>query len=181
MSDPFAEHPVPRLGLIAMGALAGLSIVLAAAGRYGDFGRSEATPASSSQAAVQTERVIQFEDRTVGGVRVVDGTTGAEIDILQPGNDGFVRGVLRGLVRQRRLANASMEPGFTLTHWSDGRLTLKDMATNQQIDLNAFGATNLEAFARFLPSESIAVLPAQTARQEARVNASTSTGGGNTQ
>ncbi len=39
---------------------------------------------------------------------------------------------------------------FHLTRWSDGRLTIDDTATGQLIELEAFGHTNEDAFARLL-------------------------------
>ena len=159
MSDPFEHSPVPRTALIAMGMVAVMSMALAAAGRYADFGRTEAVPETAATALVLETRTVQFRDRAEGGVSVIDVESGRQIGELVPGEDGFVRGVMRGLARGRRVASAPMDPPFEVTRWSDGRVTLLDLATGAQIDLNAFGPTNLAAFARFLP---------ETPRQDAR-------------
>jgi putative photosynthetic complex assembly protein len=66
------------------------------------------------------------------------------------GTNGFVRGVLRGLARERRLNDVGAQPPFQLTRWSDGRLSLDDPATGRRIDLVAFGPTNAGAFAQLL-------------------------------
>jgi putative photosynthetic complex assembly protein len=57
---------------------------------------------------------------------------------------------MRGLARERRMHGIEASPPFLLTHWSDGRLTLRDTATDRLIDLGAFGHTNLGAFAALL-------------------------------
>ena len=65
--------------------------------------------------------------------------------------NGFLRTVLAGLVRERRRENAG-DPAtpFRITRWSDGRLTVDDTATGKLIELEAFGHTNEDAFARLL-------------------------------
>jgi putative photosynthetic complex assembly protein len=63
---------------------------------------------------------------------------------------GFVRGVMRGLARERRMHGIGAEPVFVLTAWSDGGLSLTDTATGRVIELGAFGPDNRKTFARFL-------------------------------
>jgi putative photosynthetic complex assembly protein len=70
--------------------------------------------------------------------------------VLDPGTNGFVRGVLRGLARERRRQGLGSEIPFHLAQRADGRLTLVDPATERVIDLKAFGPTNTQAFARLL-------------------------------
>ncbi len=43
---------------------------------------------------------------------------------------------------------------FRLIAWSDGRLTLDDLATKRHIELEAFGPTNERVFAEFLSARS---------------------------
>ena len=63
--------------------------------------------------------------------------------VVAPGTNGFLRGVLRGLARERKLERSAIEPPFRLTRWADGRLSLEDPATGRRIDdLEAFGPTN---------------------------------------
>ena len=66
------------------------------------------------------------------------------------GENGFFRGALRGLARERRRAGLGSEQPFQLIGRADGRLTLTDPATGQRIDLESFGPTNAAVFARFM-------------------------------
>jgi putative photosynthetic complex assembly protein len=78
---------------------------------------------------------------------------GRVVDVLPPGTNGFVRGVLRGLARERRRQEIGQQPPFRLTLWDDGRLSLEDETTGRRIELEAFGPTNLAAFARLLAAK----------------------------
>jgi putative photosynthetic complex assembly protein len=105
------------------------------------------------QGQVSAQRDLRFADRTDGGVTVTDARTGQAIGELAPGEDGFIRGALRGLVRERRIGGLGPDTPFRLTGWSDGRVTLEDPATGTRLDLAAYGTTNAEAFARFLSTK----------------------------
>jgi putative photosynthetic complex assembly protein len=80
-------------------------------------------------------------------VRVATRRTVVEVE---PGTGGFIRGVLRALVRERRLSGTGAEPPFTLTRWRDGRLTLDDSATGRRLELTSFGPDNAAVFADLL-------------------------------
>ena len=79
---------------------------------------------------------------------LADGTR--TVTVLAPGSNGFIRGVLRGLVRERKRRGIGAETPFRLSYLTDGRLLLADPATGRVIDLGAFGPTNTAAFARLL-------------------------------
>jgi putative photosynthetic complex assembly protein len=70
------------------------------------------------------------------------------LHIVEPGKDGFIRATLRGFVRERKLSNIGDATPFTLTHWSDGTLSLSDSTTGRRVSLEAFGPTNAQAFAQ---------------------------------
>jgi len=95
------------------------------------------------------QRPLRFEDRPDGSIAVVDASSGQTIAMLQ-GEQGFVRGALRALARERRSRELGPEVPFKLIAQSDGRLTLLDPATGQRIDLESFGPTNSGEFARLL-------------------------------
>jgi putative photosynthetic complex assembly protein len=103
-----------------------------------------------SDAQVVSSRALVFRDQPDGGVLVVDGQDGSTVTRIAPGEDGFVRGMLRALGRERRLGGADREVPFSLTAWSTGRLTLEDPTSGTALDLAAYGPTNAEAFMRFL-------------------------------
>lgn len=140
------NHPIPRTAILAAGGLAILTMLAAGAAQYGRVGRVE----MARTAAVET-RALRFEDRA-GAVVVIEAETGREIAELAPGTNGFVRGVLRGFARERRANGTGAEPPFKLVRRTDGRLTLVDPATGREVELDAFGPTNVEAFARLLQS-----------------------------
>ncbi|MBS0252234.1 MAG: hypothetical protein JSR78_14350 [Proteobacteria bacterium] len=96
-------------------------------------------------------RDLKFEDAAGGAVLVKDAASGQQIGEIVPGNDGFVRAVMRTLARERLAAGGAKTTPFTLTRWENGRLTIADPTTGQKIELVGFGASNEEAFAKFLP------------------------------
>ncbi len=55
------------------------------------------------------------------------------------GQNGFLRGTLRGLARARHSEGLDDRTPFHLAAWPDGRLTLDDPATGRRLDLEAFG------------------------------------------
>lgn len=96
-------------------------------------------------------RDLRFSDRPDGSVLIEDVGTGSTASVIQPGsNSGFIRGVMRGLARERRMHGVGEAPPFRLTLWHDGELSLTDSATGRTIELGAFGATNRAAFAALL-------------------------------
>jgi putative photosynthetic complex assembly protein len=99
-------------------------------------------------AAVTVERSLRFEDMPDRGVLVTDGANGQRLTVLY-GEQGFVRGVLRALSRERHSRGIGSAPPFHLTAHADGRVRLTDPATGERIDLDSFGPTNTAAFARF--------------------------------
>ncbi|WP_198374997.1 photosynthetic complex assembly protein PuhC [Neoroseomonas rubea] len=101
--------------------------------------------------AVRAERAFHATDRDDGAVVLTDAATGGVVLVVAPGEDGFVRGTLRGLARERRARDLGPQVPFRLIAWGDGRLTLDDTATGRRLDLLAFGQTQAEAFARLLP------------------------------
>lgn len=100
-------------------------------------------------AAAVTTLELRFLDRDDGSIAVVDARDGREIEHIV-GQNGFVRGTLRGLARERRRQGIGAEPPFQLVARADGRLTLIDPSTGRRVDLESFGPTNSAEFARLL-------------------------------
>ena len=100
-------------------------------------------------AATTAERFLRFEDAPDGGVAVIDHSTGQLVTVWR-GEQGFVRGALRALTRERFSRGIGAQPPFQLIARTDNRLTLLDPATGQRIDLESFGPTNAGQFARLL-------------------------------
>ena len=100
-------------------------------------------------AATIAERLLRFEDRAGGGVAVIDGATGQLLTIVT-GEQGFFRGAIRALTRDRIARKIGPEQPFKLISRTDGRLTLFDPVSGQRVDLESFGPTNAAVFAAFL-------------------------------
>ena len=96
---------------------------------------------------------LRFEDRSDGAVLIYDALDGRLTYTVPPGTNGFLRGVMRGLVRDRRADHIGSTPPFRLTRWADGRLSLDDPSTGRHIDLEVFGPMNAGAFAAILQSD----------------------------
>jgi putative photosynthetic complex assembly protein len=95
------------------------------------------------------ERNLRFADRADGAVVVTLADTGQVLEVAQ-GQNGFLRGTLRGFARQRKENGIGQMPPMRLTGYEDGRLILFDPSTGRQVDLEAFGATNEGVFAHLL-------------------------------
>jgi len=145
MSQAIHEPVVPRGGVFAAAALILFALAAVTTVRLtGVGGIHMALPA-----AVES-RDLQFEDGQNGAVLVFDASDHRLVDTLAPGSNGFIRVVMRGLARERRLGDIGAQPPFRLTRYAGGQITLTDTSTGKQIDLGAFGATNTEAFARLM-------------------------------
>jgi putative photosynthetic complex assembly protein len=145
LQAPAAAAPgdMPRGLLLAVGAL--LALTLLAVALLGGTPREARTP----DAAAVATRLLRFDDGPDGSVAVFDAKSGALLRNLQ-GEQGFVRGALRALARERRAREIGPQPPFELAARADGRLTLTDTATGARVDLESFGPTNAAAFARLL-------------------------------
>lgn len=145
MSDSIGDRPFPPPLLLGAGALIALALIGVAVVRVTGPGTHEPPPA-----AAVASRDLRFVDRDDGGVDVYDASAVRPLAGLAPGTNGFLRATLRGLARERRRQGLGPEVPFHLAARADGRLTLSDPATGRQIDLEAFGSTNAQAFARLL-------------------------------
>lgn len=94
-------------------------------------------------------RVLRFVDQPDGSIQVIDAATGADIHHFQ-GEQGFLRGTLRALVRDRRLQGFGADQPFELIAHDAGRLSLRDPATGSTIALESFGSKNIGVFARLM-------------------------------
>jgi putative photosynthetic complex assembly protein len=144
-------EPFPRGALIAAAVLVGFSLTATAAVRLMRINAPAAPPAVLSQAPARSI-AVRFVDEADGSVSVREGRTNAMVLSLPPGSDGFIRSVMRGLAHERKRRGIGPAQPFLVSQWGDGRLALQDTATGRFIDLNAFGDTNRDAFARLLPA-----------------------------
>ena len=134
--------------------LVGVALLAAVLGRVTGAGQ----PAAQTGTALQS-RDLRFVDAPSGDVLVL-ADDGSLVDQLH-GEQGFIRGTMRGLARNRRAEGVGQAPPFRLTSWSDGRLTLTDTATGRLVELEAFGSENVAEFARLLTLPAHAKVAAQ--------------------
>ncbi|MES2754594.1 MAG: photosynthetic complex assembly protein PuhC [Pseudomonadota bacterium] len=156
-TTPAHADMLPRGTLVIAGALVLFALTATT------FVRLAGVPAAASPVALRAEtkvapvasRDLRFRDRADGAVVIEDVRTGGTASVIAAGEQtGFIRGVMRGLARDRRARGIGDAPPFNLTLWRDGELSLTDSATGRSIELTAFGTTNRAAFAALLPAQA---------------------------
>lgn len=153
MSDPFEGRPFPRGVLIGAAVLIAFVITAAAMVRLTGVGGVE-----MPFAPVAESRELVFEDLGDGVTMVaLPGQEGADPDavvgLLESGADGFAMGVMRGMVRDRNARDLPMDAPYQLALLEDGRLVFRDPSVGTEIDLRAFGPTNMASFTPLLRAE----------------------------
>lgn len=147
------EQPIPRGALWFVAVLVTFTMMSAGAVRLGY------APVASSPVAVRTAakltptatRNLSFVDRADGGLTITDVGTGRIVKSIVPGEpSGFIRGMLRGMGRERRMNNVAKTVPYRLESWPNGQLSLTDTGTGRSIELTAFGPTNRTAMADLL-------------------------------
>ena len=144
MSDHRHDQTVPLGALLGAAALMLGTIALAAGARHAHLAEPVVVVAPHASIAVR------FEDRPGGTIAVLDAATGREVSIVPERSNGFVRGVLRGMFRTRKLESIDRSAEFLLAREADDRLTLVDPSSGRRVDLDSFGPTNSAAFASIL-------------------------------
>ena len=137
------SQPFPRMPLLGAAALVAFALCLAGYGRYAGLG----VPARPGIATA--ERDLRFDDRSDGAVVVSLAGTGQVLDVMT-GENGFLRGTLRGFARTRRAWGIGAEPPLHLAGYGNGQLILTDPSTGRLVELEAFGSQNEAVFVRLL-------------------------------
>lgn len=110
-----------------------------------------ATVRADENAKVIVTRSLRFIDRADGAVVIEDVNAKQVAGTVQPFTEsGFVRSVMRGMARDRRLRGLGADAPFELTLWNNGQLSLIDTASGRSLELGAFGPTNRDAFMALL-------------------------------
>ena len=143
---------IPRSTLIGAGALVAFALASASVVRLANIAPAASPVLLRERAHIAPikSRALRFVDRADGAVVIVDARGGTAAVIAPGQKTGFVRGVMRGLARERHAHGIGEGPPFTLTLWQDGELSLVDTATGRAIELTAFGTTNRATFAALL-------------------------------
>lgn len=135
---------IPRPAIMGAAGLVIVTILAAAGARLTGMGTVEVPPSTAVES-----RELAFADAADGSVVVRD-AAGEVLHVVAPGTNGFLRGVLRGLARERKLSGIGQGPPFLLTRWADGRLTLEDPETGRRLYLGPFGSDNVQVFVQLL-------------------------------
>ena len=157
MSHIHHQQPISPAMLTSALFLVGLTLATVTAARIGLI-----TPPPSPAAERGIEHVapvqirdLRFTDLPGGALSIVDVKDGRTAQLIKPGEpSGFIRGVLRGLMRDRKLRGLTAAPPLRLTLWKNGALSLDDPATGRSVELGSFGADNRAAFARLLRNQA---------------------------
>ncbi len=149
------ERPIPKPVLWGIAAMVAVTFALTGSVALGLMERPQ--PASKVRAAagvpVVAERTLVFRDLPDGSLGIFDGKAAQApfASVAAGSNEGFVRGVIRSMSRERRMKHVGPEAPYQLRLWADGRLSLEDLATGRTVELDSFGADNRRAFWRLLP------------------------------
>lgn len=148
---------VPKPILIGAGALIFSTLVFVGAVQFDKHLHHRGNAPELAFGTPVASRLLRFVDErdgvnAYGGhVRVYDAESGTELPELKA-NEGFVRAVLNALAFERtKRGGVAAAPVFRLTAWSEGEITLRDIATGKQIEVSEFGPDNERTFLRFLP------------------------------
>lgn len=130
-----------RLLATAIGAIVIMTVATVAAMRLSGY-----TPDTSIDSPVVHEVALRFVDIAGGEVHVYEQTSDTRIATLLPAQDSFIRGVMRGMARERRSRDIDMMPPFRLVSFADGSMIIEDPSVGTHINLVAFGPTNIGSF-----------------------------------
>ena len=152
MSD-FTHEKFPAWVLGAAAGIVGITLLVVFGVRLGILPARLTAPAQRAEnhVGILKSANFVFVDRADGALIANDARTGKPALVLEPGsNSGFIRGVMRSMMRERMLHAVSRYGAVTITQWADGALTLQDRSTGRILELGSFGRTNRAAFAQLL-------------------------------
>jgi putative photosynthetic complex assembly protein len=145
VSEHAIDPTVPRGLLLSAGALVLASLIAVTLVRLNGVDAVQVP-----DAVAVTTREFLFQDREDGSILVLDARTKKQVESVAPGSNGFLRGTMRGLARERKRQGVGADVPFQLVGRADGRLTLIDPATKRRVDLESFGPTNAAVFAKLI-------------------------------
>ncbi len=152
MTAPHHHHDIkiPRSVLIGFGLLLAGVVTAVAIFRFSGMEPLAQVPEPDN---IVDQRQLRFIDGGGGTVEVFEVNAGANdllVHVIESGDGGFVRGVLRSMARARRAQGIDDEHPFVVIQLASGTVLLEDPATEQRIDLQAFGPASIEAFKTLL-------------------------------
>jgi putative photosynthetic complex assembly protein len=163
------NEALPKAALIGAASCVGITLALTGAVALGIVDRPVTMQQSRIAAHMEkiAQRDLQFLDQKGGAVLINDVSQGGTPTVIHAGSkSGFIRGVMRGMARDRHLRGLGPEQPFRLTLWANQNLALEDRATGRIVELNGFGDTNRDAFLALLPIASGAEAAKRNAARE---------------
>ncbi|MFO0736478.1 MAG: photosynthetic complex assembly protein PuhC [Labilithrix sp.] len=157
MSNHIHQQTIPRGALLGAGLLIVSTIALSSFARQSNAPSPAPAEAASESGVDPDKRIdpatrieVRFADRPDGALLMLDAATGRELSVMARGSNNFVRGVLRGMFRVRKLESKGHDAPFVLGRDGSRHLVLFDPETARRVDLDSFGPTNSAAFADLL-------------------------------
>lgn len=148
---PDANHPLPKPIIIGGGAMMVAAVVLCALAHATGVGVTT-SPAPTPMAS----RDFVFAEQDDGFLTVKDADhDGRIVERVAPGESGFIRAMVRGLTRNRTRYGEPAVGAFRVSVERDGGVWIQDLGTKQNIDLRAFGPTQVQAFAQLLSAKDV--------------------------
>lgn len=149
---PDPNHPLPKPIVAGGAALMVATVTFCAFGHATGIGR---TVEPAPVAVVSRDLVFTENDDKTLTVRDAD-RGGQVVKDFDPEDAGFIRALVRGMLRNRTRYGEPAVGAFRVSLARDGGVWLQDLGTHQNVDLRAFGPTQVQAFAQFVRPEEVA-------------------------
>lgn len=140
-----AKQVVPQVLLRAVAALVATALLIVG---YAVLTGREPSAQAHDRVAV-AERLIQIKARADGGT-IITGTDGKVLADVAPNEKGFLTVIRRAMEFERHRNAIDTNPPVALIRFADGRIGLRDDATDWKIGLIGFGQDNARAFAELI-------------------------------
>ena len=108
-----------------------------------------APPQQQASLTVSSAELVVV-DGPRGRIDVLDAQTQATLAVYESGEGSFLRGIVRSLVRERRVRDLDPGGAFNLALLDNGSLVISDPDTGYWMALEAFGVDNRRLFAEIL-------------------------------
>jgi putative photosynthetic complex assembly protein len=139
----------------------GLALIATTAVRVSRILSPQTQPAAAAAPAALASLDLRFKDQADGSIRITRAADDSLAATVHPGEGGFIRGVMRGLARDRISRHIGEAPPFRLSLDHNHQLWLLDTATGRLIDLESFGASNRDDFYKLLNAKTATISTSQ--------------------
>ena len=145
-ATPPLLNPQPAVPIVVRWVMLSLALLL-----LGVFAvRQSGQDIRQADAPVVWQKNLHFEDGEHGEIVVIDAATRQQVAVFE-GEQGFLRGTLRALVRERKKRAIGADEAFELSSHADGQMVLRDPATGEAIHLASFGPSNAQIYRQLQP------------------------------